>query len=661
MLLVLYGRVPASVKAIMHWKAPTTMLAAFAFGVAFAIGHHFFYQSLDGTSLDNAPFDQQINIAVGTAFAFLVRSFLSVAIGVAFVQVLWRRLLVKRITVSRVDSMTQLLTSLFDLFNLVTLWQHPLLATLALIAWTLPIAAVFPPASLSVTNSIGPHLEYATQKLARMDITKRTFASIEEIKMTSPYGGVPTNFTQCFGGSSDGMSRLALGTALSGVIPSRQAPAPNSSYTSQFFGPSLRCRATSPAVLSAFEIVFSGCNKGDMVKYGGCGFRYHYLAWTPVPDVRVPFTFESAQYNYGLDFNHAGGIHNDGWTCANLGTSGGYRSEPSMIYIGTFSDETINPGWSLLNCSLYNASYTTNVTYQEGSEVISSSTHILDSLPYLDTGPKTSFQQDAVLPEGDLLIMNYQAVMDAFGRIMVGGIWDVIASNAPPTQITATSVLTTNLNKFVPGYGSSDKSTESFARAAEELFENITLSLFSRADYLSENTTNFTPTNVTLITYPNIYAYSWRRLALAYGLAVLFAAVAISIGGSALLAANESYQHTFSTIMRATRQKAIDAMIKSEDTGGQDPLPKHIAKAEITAGPDAEHNEEEHDVAGPHQSRQSMQEVRHPTPLNGDNVAQVESNAAAQTLMGSDEVEATEAVQLHNSDGHNQLASDPDT
>ena len=73
----------------MHWKAPTTMLATFAIGVAFAIGHHFFYQSLDGTPLDSATFDQQINTAVGTAFAFLVCSFLSVAIGVAFVQVLW--------------------------------------------------------------------------------------------------------------------------------------------------------------------------------------------------------------------------------------------------------------------------------------------------------------------------------------------------------------------------------------------------------------------------------------------------------------------------------------------------------------------------------------------------------------------------------------------
>ena len=635
----------------MHWKAPTTMLAAFAIGVAFAIGHHFFYQSLDGTPLDSATFDQQINTAVGTAFAFLVRASLSVAIGVAFVQVLWRRLLAQSITVSRIDSMTQLLTSLFDLLNLKTLWQHPVLAVLAIISWTLPIAAVIPPASLSVRNPTGPRVHYEMRDIAMLDFALGSFATINQ---GDPVGG-GFSFTTCFSGSTNKLAQLALGTAIAGEIPSRRAPAVNSSYTMQFFAPSIQCDEAPISVLSGFNSVF-GCNIVIGYADSGCieGYPdYQYLAWTPAADARVPFTNSSVTNVYALDFTH----DHDGTGCSVLGTSGGFGSDPTTLYIGSHSQD--GAGWSLLGCSLHNASYTTTFNYNEAVETIAATRHITNSLSYFDSNGFTHNESGVSLTEAQRVITNYQAVMDAFGKIMVGGIWDIVAVSGPGTQTAATSILDTKLSSLVQYH--KGNSTTLLARTTEQLFENITLSLFSRPDYVSTNATNFMPTKVAISTYTNIYTYSWGRLALAYGLAVFFTAVAISIGGFALLASNESYQYTFSTIMRLTRQKAIDAMIRLEDTGSEDPLPKHIGKGEITAGPDADHDEGEQDVIGLDQSRHTMQEVRLQRPLTGDSDAHLGSNPAAQTLLGSDEVEATEATQLHNGDGRNQHASDPDT
>ena len=630
------------------------MLVTFATGVAFAIGHHFFYQSLDGTQVDNATFDQQINTAVGTAFTFLVRSFLTVAVGVAFVQVLWRRLKSKHITVSRIDSMTQLLTSLFDLLNLKTLWQHPLLAFLAIISWTLPIAAVIPPASLSVRNPINSRLEYTTKDLPLPDFTKSTFAKID---FTMSFG-----LTQlfCFRGSSDELAQLALGTAVQGEITSKKAPAPNSSYSLQFYGPSIRCEQTPTAMLRGFDAVF-GCDfaADSSTNYTeSCIAQYRYLAWTPTDIARIPFQSMIGD-TYDLDFRHV-----SGGGCAQLATAGGlanYTGEPTTIYIAT-SNFGSHLSWSLLNCSLYNASYTTKIDYEEGIETISTKTRALNNLPFLGAEePQHPIQvANPPVPEATKVRMNYQAVMDTFGKILVGGIYDIMAMYEPGTIIYSTSILSTNLRNCAE-LGGND-STVSLARAAEQLFENITLSLFSKSDYVSTNGSSFKPTNVTLFTYPNIYVYSWGRLALAYGLAIFFTALAVLLGGLALLASNESYNYTFSTIMRVTRQKIIDNIIRQEDTNGEDPLPKHIAKTCIIAGRQQGNNQEDQSMAESHDGpRLSMQETQPTThgDLHGDD--DIAHGREGQSSEGSGQPMSTGVELSPGNDSQPRHARDSET
>ena len=538
--------------------------------------------------------------------------------------------------------MTQLLTSLFDLLNLKTLWQHPVLAVLAIISWTLPIAAVVPPASLSVRNPTSPRVDYEMKDIAMLDFTKESFATIIQ--------GDPIEdgayFTICFLGSTNRLAQLALGTAIAGEIPSRRAPAVNSSYTMQFFAPSIQCEEAPTAVLSGFDSVF-GCNivRGA---YLDCVADYQYLAWTPAADRRVPFTNLSVTTAYGLDFTH----DHDGTSCGVLGTSGGFGSDPTTLYIGSHSQESA--GWSLLSCSLYNTSYVTSIEYKESVEAITATRQVRNSLPYLESNAYTFNESGLPLSRAQMVRMNYQAVMDAFGKIMVGGIWDIVAASGPGTQIAATSILDTNLGSFVNYHDGN--STMLLARAVEQLFENITLSLFSSPEYVSKNATNFKPTKVALFTYPNVYAYSWGRLALAYGLAVLFTAVCVLIGGLALLASNESYHYNFSTVMRVTRQKAIDAMIKPEDTSGQDPLPKHIGKARIIAGRGTEHDQQEQDAMEFRQEmRQSRQESRHSTRANGDRADNVVGQTSERrTSLRSNELRPNEAMQQQNSDGHLQ-------
>jgi hypothetical protein len=133
----------ANAKARYHWLAPTVMLGAFAAGIAFAVGHHFFYQYLDGRRLSAGliiPYvsSQEVNLAAGTAFAFLVRACLVLAISVVFIQVFWRGLLnVKEQgqKLGDIDDSYSTSANFFMLFHPLMWWRYPLLLVVGLIGW----------------------------------------------------------------------------------------------------------------------------------------------------------------------------------------------------------------------------------------------------------------------------------------------------------------------------------------------------------------------------------------------------------------------------------------------------------------------------------------------------------------------------------------------
>lgn len=68
--------------------ARTIMLSALIAATLFTMAHHLFYASLDGRDTSRTTFGQARNINIGTAFAFLVKMCLAVAIGAAYSQLL---------------------------------------------------------------------------------------------------------------------------------------------------------------------------------------------------------------------------------------------------------------------------------------------------------------------------------------------------------------------------------------------------------------------------------------------------------------------------------------------------------------------------------------------------------------------------------------------
>ena len=130
---------------MVHWLAPTTIILALLIGVLLALGHHIFYARLDRKSVPTGSYTfaekhlprQQFNTFVGVALAYLVKTFLSLALSTIYIQFFWRSIkdTKQRPTITELDWAYSGIENILNLFNLKIAWKYPLLASIALIFW----------------------------------------------------------------------------------------------------------------------------------------------------------------------------------------------------------------------------------------------------------------------------------------------------------------------------------------------------------------------------------------------------------------------------------------------------------------------------------------------------------------------------------------------
>lgn len=122
---------------------------SFLFGLLLALGHHLFYQSLNNqptTQTNDYRFfgthlqGQQLNIAIGTAFAFVIKATLVLAVSIAYYQIIWKYMKEKSEdneapTLGRLDVAFSGLNDIISLFTAPVWFHYPLLFLMATTAW----------------------------------------------------------------------------------------------------------------------------------------------------------------------------------------------------------------------------------------------------------------------------------------------------------------------------------------------------------------------------------------------------------------------------------------------------------------------------------------------------------------------------------------------
>lgn len=391
-------------------------------------------------------------------------------------------------------------------------------------------------------------------------------------------------------GASQPLTRLALATAMQGAIPNIPSPAENSSYRLDFDAPGVQCEAISVDILDGFTAVMNcsvirGESSNDI-----CPSSYYYMAWPPSTHAIIPFGNDSLRFGTGP------------WLVdSNVGSYGPYGNEPGAIFVAVDTQPPygLKDAMVVLNCSLWNATYTVDFNFPAEGQRITIlhaqynqpvSVGVLDAFPY-----NTPLDLSAHGPQ-----LSYQALMECLGNILVGRYY-TSGTDGRPHESGA--VLQTDLaysKELFPMYKSSIAASDKLAYNAtvaqamesrnfgrplgiliEEMFQNMTLALFSQQVFLHHGAL---PTNVRVRSARNEYSYAPSRLLLAYGLAVGFSLAIVVLGIASLWLSGASYSNKFSTVMRTTCDADMCADVASVDRTGADPLPKYLEKLEVRAG-----------------------------------------------------------------------------
>ena len=110
------------------------MIGSLLLGVAFALAHHFFYRYCNGREA-NQHLPQQWVTRGGTAFAFVVKMFLAICTGTAYVQQCWLSMQSHPNTVKRVDAIFSILSNALQFVDPGLWLRNPLLTIPAVITW----------------------------------------------------------------------------------------------------------------------------------------------------------------------------------------------------------------------------------------------------------------------------------------------------------------------------------------------------------------------------------------------------------------------------------------------------------------------------------------------------------------------------------------------
>lgn len=498
----------------------------------------------------------------------------------------------------------------------------------------LPVASFITPATLTV--HMKGMLKSQMQLVPRVDFTSMNFAFISAIDGISP--------SYNYEGPRNGVQKTVTLALTDGAIQPISPPQANATWELNFHGPALTCQAVNA---SFHQQVVDNIYESMQTWDPACGISYAYISWTPDSSMaNGSLPFSNVTGNYTLRSSTVGPEGD------NFYASDGYpyptSFPPLSIYFAALPNmETgfLNSGCNqgnaalanatIVECSLYNATYLSNFTYANGVQTIDTKLPLqhINDVGYIG-GAVGAYPLGLAYENGTSIIpvtpqdynntlvemFAYQSVMDSFGKMMVGTVANTLGVElglvsslvATNTSIMTTTFLQSNELAFLQSANEGNELSETNANwpgdsitisqsgtialtdALEEAFRNITLSLIAEHTLQPNMSSPYAPgmVNVTVTNYTDVYSYSKEILWTAYGLGIFLTLLCVINGIIAFIAnGRRTFDTKFSTILRTTRdvplidrtdEKMEYVQIHDEDRDGKSPLPPYLKRAEIS-------------------------------------------------------------------------------
>ncbi|KAJ6581424.1 hypothetical protein B0H19DRAFT_506137 [Mycena capillaripes] len=491
------------------WVPALTIIGSLLAGILFAVGHHLYYSSLSGKAVDSTTalaglkvYDQKWTNHVGTALAFLTKFFFAMCIGAAYLETLWKT--ARRplgLSIAGLDASFGLLNNPMNFLSTDLLFSAQILILLAAISWLVPIVTVFTPGALTVTT------EFVNGTIP---------CAIPALDLASTNAAMNlASYTQNTHGSS-------------GLL---NAPSQ-----------SLRRIATTALLEGTYQAPTSPCAAGAAV----CTYSTSYAA--PYFQCSDPV---SGPYLDSPSFKPTGGH-----TLFNATYIPGTTSGDQMLV--AWASDDINDTVFVVTCATMNATYSVDVQHTPGTHIIQPSSIVLTGV--LNTDPSTlGYQTGPLWEPSNSNITRSQilsaAVMVALEDMLVGTI------TASDSSVEELSITVNQTMVAMSNLGVLSDVSRNFTASADmpelitSLLQNITIGLMaSNISDVAETTTCVQSGT------QNIYLYHPTTLWPPYAAAAVCALLAAIIGLSAVWVNQTAADTTFTTMIRVTRNTALDAV-----------------------------------------------------------------------------------------------------
>ncbi|KAK7188218.1 hypothetical protein DPSP01_001762 [Paraphaeosphaeria sporulosa] len=584
----------------VHWITPVLMIALFVAGVAAAVGHHFFYLSLEGKPAT----DQLIMVRYGTALAFFVKSALVGSIVMCYRQRIWHTLRTRALTIAGIDglfSATEDPTQFF--YNGEMMINAKIATVMAICSWLIPIASVLSPGSLTSEMTVLKNATDLCPQVATLNFAKEAKF---DFRGESSYVGSSlvyyntTNFEgegdffDYYDRPSQNAKRLVFASMY------LKEPAANTNASINSCGEGFNC---------TYEINFEApgykCDlyaDSDHADAGDAPFSMDVLA--PKGDNLYFAVVDQGDYKMPQTETGAHGIPIKEPYPDSLGV---FDVEPTLwigYVINTHqpwpanAPEDYKTRWGsihepkLIKCIAYHTNYTFQIEYRNSKQ-----NYTRIKRDFLRPVVDTTFTADAhnssegtaspsanfVSPKGDVQTYKrtaaYHAIMQLLRNFLGGSV-----SKSKGLFVTSSDISETKLMDAEITYPQQD-----LPAAIQGLFEDILISLLSDPRLIVADTQAVPCTKDQSV---NVYKYKREGLWIGYAFAVAGAFVCLVVGGWAIHQNGVASDTLFSRILVTTRNPTLDRLSVGACLGG-DPFPKELTRTKLRFGVLLEENPRE--------------------------------------------------------------------
>lgn len=374
-------------------------------------------------------------------------------------------------------------------------------------------------------------------------------------------------------------SRLLLSVASMGAMLDVPAPFANSSYAAEFVGPAVECGVPENAsfVQQASEMVSnSTC----------CGNKVGYVGFAPSSSAGGSYLFEGTAADYAL--LGLKGALNSSLVSSMSSFDSTYKGAAKFYVTVPPGPDDVYMANKTIQCALWNASYAVNFTFNNGEQAVSFTSTKLNQQSAEDATACTDISKC----RGGIA---YISLFDALGKLLLGSlsVSHYFVISPVRTQIISSVLMDSSEMQVLRNVNTASDSSSasaapfsssmdnmSMADALEQVFANVTISMFASSNFL-QNDTEATRGPITYWTTQNAYSYAPRNLLIAYGLGVVASTALCIVGLVCISSAEASYGSSFSTILRTTRNPDLDALVPAAETSGAEPLSKELCKTRL--------------------------------------------------------------------------------